>query len=526
MSTTPNPGTARVLRAVPDDPAQSPVDSAPDGWEPPVPLSGAHRDLPAFPVDVLPDWVAEHVAAVTEFTQTPPDLPGCVALAALSTAAGGRATVRIRPGWFQPVNIFTVVALPPGSRKSDVFEAMTRPLVTAEAELIERARPRIEEASLARKVAEREAEKSERAASSADPTSIAMAADAMLTARAIELLAEPQLIADDITPEKAATVMAEQGGRLAVLAPEGGIIATLAGRYSGTPNFEVFLRGHSGETMRVDRQGRDSQRIDRATLTLGLVVQPQVIRDLGKIGGARDKGLLGRFLYSLPVNTVGHRAIRVPEVPEPIATAYDTRLRAMVLTLADWTDPALLMFAPDADEAMFELQAEIEPKLGPRGAWHHIADWAGKYAGATARLAGLIHLAEHPTDAWHHEITADTFARGRALGTYYLAHALAAFDHMGKDDAHDGARALLGWIASERLTHFTRRDAHRANRGRFATAADIDPALEVLEEHGHIRQAATAERHGAGRKPSPTYFTHPIHRVSDPGHNGQNGQNS
>lgn len=77
--------------------------------------------------------------------------------------------MRIRPGWFQPVNIFTVVALPPESRKSDVFEAMTRPLVTAEAELIERARPRVEEASLAWKVAEREAEKAERGASSADP---------------------------------------------------------------------------------------------------------------------------------------------------------------------------------------------------------------------------------------------------------------------------------------------------------------------------------------------------------------------
>ena len=78
----------------------------------------------AFPVDALPSWVADQVAAIAEFTQTPPDLAGCVALAALSTAAGGRATVEIRPGWREPLNIFTAVAMPPGSHKSAVFAAI------------------------------------------------------------------------------------------------------------------------------------------------------------------------------------------------------------------------------------------------------------------------------------------------------------------------------------------------------------------------------------------------------------------
>ena len=48
----------------------------------------------SFPVDALPEWVGEQVAAVAEFTQTPPDLAGCVALATLSASAGGRARVQ------------------------------------------------------------------------------------------------------------------------------------------------------------------------------------------------------------------------------------------------------------------------------------------------------------------------------------------------------------------------------------------------------------------------------------------------
>jgi len=93
-------------------------------WDPPTPLS-ARRVLPRFPVDALPAWVGDQVAAVAEFTQTPPDLAGSVALATLSASAGGRARVQIRPGWVEPVNLFTVVAMPPGSRKSAVFAAMT-----------------------------------------------------------------------------------------------------------------------------------------------------------------------------------------------------------------------------------------------------------------------------------------------------------------------------------------------------------------------------------------------------------------
>ncbi|WP_425565882.1 DUF3987 domain-containing protein [Pseudonocardia ailaonensis] len=64
-----------------------------------------------------------------------------LALAALSTAAGGRAEVEIRPGWREPCNLYTVVAMPPGSRKSAVFAAMTAPLLEAEAQLVELAPP-------------------------------------------------------------------------------------------------------------------------------------------------------------------------------------------------------------------------------------------------------------------------------------------------------------------------------------------------------------------------------------------------
>jgi DnaB-like helicase N terminal domain len=46
------------------------------GWEPPVPF-GATGNLPAFPVQVLPGWLGEHVAAVATATQTHRIWPAC-----------------------------------------------------------------------------------------------------------------------------------------------------------------------------------------------------------------------------------------------------------------------------------------------------------------------------------------------------------------------------------------------------------------------------------------------------------------
>lgn len=64
------------------------------------------------------------------------------------------------------------------------------------------------------------------------------------------------LIADDITPERCATLLAENNGRLSILSSEAALFEIIKGRYSnnGSANFEVFLKGYSGDEIRVDRQ--------------------------------------------------------------------------------------------------------------------------------------------------------------------------------------------------------------------------------------------------------------------------------
>lgn len=491
----------------------------PAAWPDPAPLVGNHR-LPEFPADALPAWMAGYVAAVAEFTQVPTDLPACLALACLSAAAGGKTLVEVKPGWIEPVNIFTIVAMPPGTRKTPVFRAMIRPIKQAEKALKEAAKPRIIEARTALKAAQATAEKTAgKIAGTNTPETMAEAVDAALAAESITIPVEPELIADDVTAEAAASIMAAQGGRLAILAPEGGLLGNIAGRYGGGPNFDFLLRGHGGDDLTVGRQTRDRQVIERASLTLGLCLQPSVLRELYQIPQAVGKGLPARMLYCLPADNVGYRNTSPASIPPAIADAYDTELRALTITLANLPDTATVPFSPAASAAITALMAEVEPKLRPGGEWAHVRDWGNKWAGSVvARIAGLLHVANHLRDGWTQPVSVDTVHTATTIGRYFAIHALAAFDTMGADPITDHARAALDWIQRNQPHQFTKREMFRGiYRSRFHKVDELDPILDLLEQSGYIRRLPEPERAGRGRKPSPTYLTHP-HIVRPPLH--------
>jgi len=118
---------------------------------------------------------------------------------------------------------------------------------------------------------------------------------------ALHIPVAPRLIADDISPERVATLLHEHGGRMALLSAEGTLFELMAGRYSNSvPNFDIYLKGHAGDTIRVDRVKRAPEYVDAPGLSVGITIQPDVLRALSTTPGFRGRGLLGRFLYTVP----------------------------------------------------------------------------------------------------------------------------------------------------------------------------------------------------------------------------------
>jgi replicative DNA helicase len=496
------------------------------GWEPPVPV-GIIGEVPAFPVEVLPGWVGEYVGAVASATQTPPDLAGMLALAVLATVAAGAVEVEPRPGWREPLCLFVAVGMDAGSRKSGVFTAMTRPVADFERDQAAAALPAITESTVLRRIADQAAATAEAAAGKA-PASQQEEARAEAIARAAEasnlvVPPVPRWLVDDATPEALAGLLAVYG-RIALLSPEGDVFDQMAGRYNQAagPNLGVYLKGHAGDLLKVDRRGRPPEYVERPCLTIGLAVQPEVLRGLAGRPGFGGRGLLARFLYSLPESLVGHRQAGAPPVPPAVADRYALELQALAASLAipaGDDGPALLTLDQAAAELLLGFERTLEPRLAANsGDLAHLAGWAAKLAGATCRVAGLLHLAGHLRDGWARPIDADTFAGAARLAGYLVEHARAVFDLMGADPRVDDARWLLDWITRTGQVQFTRRDAHvAAPRGRFPKATNLDPALSLLEEHGYLRRVdADPSGPKGGRPPSPRFLVNPLPRATEP----------
>lgn len=463
-------------------------------------------DLPEFPTDALPNALRGWVEAESHATQTPADLAGLLALAVCSACLARRVVVEPRPGWREPVNLFVAVLLEPGNRKSAVFTDAITPLRELEAELIEAARPVVARAQSERRQDEARLQKLEKqAAVKGDAESRHEAGNL-----AVELAAQPEpvlprLIVDDATAEKLGMMLAEQGGRIASMSPEGGVFDLMAGLYSknGAPQFGVYLMGHSGDDLVTDRVGRKSVRVERPALTCAYAMQPAVIAGLAEKAAFRGRGLLARFLYAAPQSWIGRRVIAPRPVPDAAKSAY----RRVVRTLADVEGEFTLALTAEAAAAFQDWEAEIEGMLDDGGPMEIMRDWGAKLAGATLRLAAVLHCVEHgPTG----HIGTRIITAAIVIARYLVPHAGAVLKMMLADEgtADDDARYVLRWIKRHGLQEFTKSEAYHHGKRRFQRADDIDPALAELERRGYIRSKPSGAN-GPGRPPSPAFEVNP-----------------
>lgn len=502
-----------------------------DPWEPPIPFGTF--EVPTFPTIALPPIVRDYVTEIAESMQVPADMAAMIALAIMAAAVSRRFTVQIGKTHSEPCCLYVVVAMPPGSRKTQTIAALDAPLRDAERDAAISEEVHISNAKELRAIEEKRLETMRSQAGKATTADDRMRfeSDAMaIAANRTTVPPTPRLLVDDVTPEKLADLMAEQGGYLALVSAEGGIFGTMAGRYSnGVANLDLFLKGHAGEPYRVDRISRGTEKpifIQRAVLTLALTVQPEVLRSLSDNTQFRGRGVLGRILFCIPEPLVGTRLYRDRPIDRHIRDDWHRLVRGILDIPPRRTDrgedaPHELQFAPEALEVWRQYHDDIEQRQADYRDLSGIRDWASKLAGAVARIAACLHVA-HNADGqpWDLPISAETAAAAWAIGEYLVPHALAAFAEMGNDRNRALAQQIAKWIERESKTTFTKRDCFNAHRSH--NLEEIGAAIAFLEQTGHIRAIPETPRQGAGRKPSPSYAVNPL--IHNP-HNTQNTQN-
>jgi hypothetical protein len=484
-------------------------------WPSVIPLDDV--TLPGFPIEAFPDPLGRMCQAVANATETPIELAAMMGLATVATCTQRVFEIAADVSYREPLNLWTVSALESGNRKTAVYVAMTEALRTKERDLCEQAKNSIAKAESERETIETRIKVLRgRLANSADSADIAVGQVEIDELRATmpDVPASPRLWAQDITPEKLGALMADNRERLALLSDEGGLFDILAGRYSnGVPNLDTFLQAHAGAPVRVDRGSRPPVVMYRPALTIGLSPQPGVLRGLTAKAGFRDRGLLARFLYTLPASRLGYRSLKTAPVSEVVREAYHNMAFAL-LTFEPSRDadgdtvPFIVQLSPEARKEWWEFAESVECNLRPQGLYEHIKDWAGKLPGAALRVAGNFHCVEHAKrQPWASELSLETMRGAVTVLTVLSTHALAVFGLMGADPAIEAARKLWQWVEQNRRTSFTGRDCFNAVRGTYPKMAELEPGFGVLIERGYV-MPHEEQRSGPGR-PSRAYSVNP-----------------
>lgn len=477
-------------------------------WEEPLPF-GRHTIMP-FPLDALPAAIRNYAAAISESVQTPVDMAGCAALSVIAASVQGKYSILGKKDWTEPLNIYLTEIAPPSERKSAIQHAMVRPISDYENRYNQVNAAAVETSRMHRRILERR----QKAIEDQFAKGKAEQSDVDEIARQLTEYEERKplrLFADDITPEKLASVLSENNGRMALLSSEAGIFDTLAGAYSKSVNIDVMLKSYSGDQIRVDRIGRESENIINPTLTVLLMAQPNVISRVLSNETFRGRGLTARFLYCMPASAVGGREYRSKPVSDEVYQAYE---RCVYNMLEDEYSPEaeVITLSPEADALMEAFSQELEPKLVKEYA--EIADWCGKLAGNVLRIAGLLCRAgvyrshDFLDDPELLVVDGQTMENAIKLGRYFLNHAQAIFNVLPENAMFQNAHKVLKMISEKGLKEFSRRTAMR-NCQTFKRVEEIQPVLDFLEDYGYIAVVEGPVTYGKGRPPMPKYVVNP-----------------
>lgn len=497
---------------------------------PPIPF--ALKDRPPFPTAALPPAVREIVEAVAEETQTPVEMAALMALAVCAGAIARYVEVNPTGTWVEPTNIYAFVAMEPGERKSAVVSHIAGPVSRIENRITEETRAQVQtDAAVARALKDGiKANERKLAAAFANARLDEIDGIKETLAQLHEAAhqhertrARPvRFLAGNATPEKLGVLIQQNDERISVYDAEGDLFDIMCGQY-GAPNLTLFLKAHAGDTYILDRMQRESFRIERPALTMGVCVQPNVMRKLARTPEALERGLVARFLYAVPDSKVGARKVRdataiSPEVSdawqELVTKLYQIKPLAKENGLIA---PHRLGLHHGALDLLNAFRERVEAELGDWGRLAPVRAWGNKVAGAVVRLAAIIHVVEQIDDEWETAaIGADPMAAAIGLATDFLIpHAVSAITLMGGDETTAKAQLIMRWVARSQKTpegwaEFTKRDLFNALRRSFSQRVELmDDPLRLLEAYGYLYRVSPPATSDPGRRRSDAFVVNP-----------------
>jgi hypothetical protein len=337
-----------------------------------------------------------------------------------------------------------------------------------------------------------------------------------------KLLNSLNLTLDDVTTESIAENMSTQNGCISIVSSEGGMVDIISGLYSKLVNLDIYLKGYSGDSLKVDRIGRDSLYIPNPRLTILLTVQPKVLENFITNPTFEGRGLTARFLYSIPKSLVGSRKFNT----EPIKYESKQAFISLVNDILNESNQAAtyIHLSNEATSLLENYHNKFEVRLATD--LKEIGSWAGKLLGNILRLSAIItrargikydeFLGYKPStdDSAVWIVQKDDMANAIKVGEYFLEHAQCAFNLLGVDQKTKDAKTLIKVIKEHKpeLTEVNARIIARIT-SKIGKKDRITPVLSMLADYGYLKEKQ--QTYVAGRPRSETYLVNPKIYIDD-----------
>lgn len=395
-----------IQNAVPAPPAAGiPDDSAPGFSRLAQGVLGDQDTEPEslpFPSDVFPSPYREMIQEAARAAKVPASAPGCLVLAALSTALTGGLAGKLIPPHTTHANTYLLGSMRSGGGKSTSFDPIFAPIYEIDRLKAEQWRRHELPALRQRRDAINEA--IERLKKTGTKSEGVSKADAEAQLRDLyaqqqiveeQLAAEPCLIAEDVTIEKLAVLLEQNRERMALISADAGaVVDNMLGRRNALkrPDDNMMVKAFSGDPVKVHRKTQPSVSLSKPLMNVLMLVQPDKVTSLMSERQLVEGGLMPRFLFAHIPTIPDYLDAEVAEIPSEVRSRYGKAIQE-------------LMFAFRLASETCVVEATAEAKMVLRAYYNQVVDqrraaltdtdsFAARHAEQAARIAMALHAAK------------------------------------------------------------------------------------------------------------------------------------
>jgi replicative DNA helicase len=495
---------------------------------PPIPIARPRAAVPSRgivgldPSETAPEWETDWLpaplrdwveACVVAFA-VPRSMAIMCGLSVVAAIVQGKVSVRIKPGWEEPLCLYTIIASKTGSLKSATLTAAMAPARWLEAKrasdgadetyeaICRKARLEAELGKLRRSIPKRGTPTSNN--TNAYGEHIELIRNVERELKTCRIPSSPIWFVDDINPtvilrRMRANLEAEGIARMAAFSAEGTFLHNAMGKLtSHGVNVDLLNKAYVGEPYDAERTSRTSDstvltRLPACYLTMLMVVQPHILDAARAKSELADNGFIGRCITIVLPETVRRPAADDPGIPEHIQAAYESWVIAHdSIPAGTVIDLSACMLDEDGPlRALYDDSTRLlAEEVGAAG-------WITRSVGRIARLTGLVALTQLLTvrlsDCQGHPVDVGVWGLAREVGDLIINSLIYPIHTAGLRTSvrSEPASGSLTSLTLRTLAYLKRSDSLTVTKRQLQRALTLsevsaDAVLTDLCGRGHL----------------------------------------